>query len=1012
MSTILSYVFDGEAVKSADGSHPLAFPDAAVVTGPGPVGDEEYPSALALGSASASVAVDDLALGTTRFHVRVVFRFTADLEGRENLVESDHVPFALFLQRRDDGVSLEAATKPTHGIWGIASTRFSEPLTPGAWTVADLVYDTDTLAVFVDGQIADVQAWPDGAVTPIGGTHLYVGSWVDGAKHHFTGALAALTVADDVPAGLEAQLDEHRTHPRWYITRKANERRGVFNVGGPTGPVTQQPGTGAHVQPYAAGLLMFHPQAGDAFEMHGAILARYRDLAHPESLGFLVSDEEKAADPRGRKSLFSRGAIYWSSKTGAWPVDGRLYLGFESATATDPETGAAEVDWSPVLGFPTGAPTAVPGGRQLVLERGRMYHRDGAPAAHEVHGAILNRFIATGGTAKWGFPVSNETPVTGLTGKPAGRRSEFERCVFYWSAKTGAHEVHGDIARKYHDVGGPVHSRLGFPTSDERDAPGGRYNTFSDGAICWYGCLERTHVAHPFRLHLGTLDTRDSEGTGMDDNDLYVKVTVTDGRHTLLDKEHFPKTGSWSNRNVIDADTTIERVVSPVEDVTVTVEVWEADDWPLSDDHLGTWSVTLGAGNAWGFADRSGVIDSGRFGKVNNLRLSVLPDVDPGTFSEADKWWAVKNRGTDVIPMKRYAEAFADVSTDPHAWRVLDNVRTFFYDHVVKTLGDGGNCVGMSLEGIYARKGRSAFGLPLDRFADWDLLEESFNVKHQYQVGAGAIWWFLGQFVTGKTHSPKKVFAATKAAHDRGEDPVLCLAQHYDFSGAPHCILPVAWHTDGDTWQIDVLDPNFPRTGPRPLTVDAGSDTFRYQGAGSSYSGGAWSGGRLHYLPFSVLDEPPRTPLWDAIVLLLSGVVLILGDGAETESITDLDGNDLDAHGSRATDELKAGTVRGGVLRPVPWDEHRHRRRGPPRRRPAERRRPAVRPCRPRRYARRRPRVEPTDASPPGRRPRRGRPRRRPQTPRRTRRRRPNVRPAAPTRPGRRARPARRISSR
>jgi hypothetical protein len=47
--------------------------------------------------------------------------------------------------------------------------------------------------------------------------------------------------------------------------------------------------------------------------------------------------------------------------------------------------------------------------------------------------------------------------------------------------------------------------------------------------------------------------------------------------------------------------------------------------------------------------------------------------------------------------------------------------------------------------------------------------------------------------------------------------------------------------------------------------------------------------------------------VWDAIVLLLSGVVIIVAADAETESITDPAGSDLDAHGDRAREILQRG---------------------------------------------------------------------------------------------------------
>lgn len=62
----------------------------------------------------------------------------------------------------------------------------------------------------------------------------------------------------------------------------------------------------------------------------------------------------------------------------------------------------------------------------------------------------------------------------------------FQGCDIYYSEATGAHEVHGEIKAKYDAVMGPA-GRLGFPTTDEGDCPGGRYNYFAHGGIFWTG---------------------------------------------------------------------------------------------------------------------------------------------------------------------------------------------------------------------------------------------------------------------------------------------------------------------------------------------------------------------------------------------------------------------------------------------------------------------------------------------------------------------------------------------
>ncbi|WP_208971036.1 LGFP repeat-containing protein [Kineococcus rubinsiae] len=99
--------------------------------------------------------------------------------------------------------------------------------------------------------------------------------------------------------------------------------------------------------------------------------------------------------------------------------------------------------------------------------------------AHEVHGAIRETFARTGWEAgPLGYPVTDET----ATPDGRGRFNHFERGSVYWSAATGAFEVHGAIRETWRALGwerGP----LGYPVTDESTTPDGRgrYNHFDGG---------------------------------------------------------------------------------------------------------------------------------------------------------------------------------------------------------------------------------------------------------------------------------------------------------------------------------------------------------------------------------------------------------------------------------------------------------------------------------------------------------------------------------------------------
>lgn len=904
MEILLNYAISGLQVEIEGGDHPLKFNSGTQVTGPSKSTLGRFNKALRLGgAASAKTSISDIDLSLSKFSVRAVVRAVGEVKGRQNIVESNRYPFALFIDKgksKTTFVAIGSVNTNNYG-WRSVDTHFHTPvLRSGTWFSLDLVYDEDTVALFINSQLVDIQAFPRGALKNMGGTDLFVGSWVDGRRNRFSGDIAALQLISGAPADLEAKLDDARSMPPWHISRKRIDLEPVLNLGNETSKVKFDSASTAYIQAFQRGLIMYHDSIGAAFEMHGDIWKFYKSYGKKVAIGYLITDESNATKNRTRKSLFSKGGIYWSSATGARPVLGQIYLDYEN------------IGESAAIGLPTNAESNISGGKQQIFQEARMYHKNNAARAHEVHGRILTRYLASGGPSKWGFPITDEIDIRKSASNPnqsrkIGKSSEFENAIFYWSSKTDAFEVHGDIRRKYIECGGPA-GQLGFPTSNEQDIPGfsgaGRMNTFEKGAICWYGNYDSIIVARPFKIFVGRISTRENEGFGMGQNDLYTYIRATDGQQTY-NKRH-PSSGDWGGHNSKNINLTIPKTFNPVKaNYTVNFRFKCVDADPGKDDHLGTLTKSLNAANGWGLRERNGTYNSS-FSKVRSLTWSVKPQVNIAELSEPQKWWGKDNDGTNKINYQKYARAFRDVDSDTEWWDLTDWLEKAFYELVVEGLAKGGNCFGMSLEGIYARKNRSVFGMPLERFKTWSTLESEFNIKHCYQVGAEAIWWFLGQFVSGNTHDPKDVFNRTLTAFNRGQHPVMCISQNYNFSGAPHCILPVAWHKSSSQWRASILDPNFPGE-LRQLTINPNNNTFFYDGGRNDYRGGEWTGGRLHYMPYDILDIRPRTPIWDAILLLLAGTVVIFGSDTDTESIKDTSGRDLDAFGNDALARLKRG---------------------------------------------------------------------------------------------------------
>jgi hypothetical protein len=105
---------------------------------------------------------------------------------------------------------------------------------------------------------------------------------------------------------------------------------------------------------------------------------------------------------------------------------------------------------------------------------------------------IYAKWVATGGESGFlGCPTGNEAEAARSPQGTGGRYAEFrggDGGVIVWHGsgrlQSRSFEVHGCIYKVYRSLGSSA-SWLGFPTSDEYDASGGRRSDFEGGAIVW-----------------------------------------------------------------------------------------------------------------------------------------------------------------------------------------------------------------------------------------------------------------------------------------------------------------------------------------------------------------------------------------------------------------------------------------------------------------------------------------------------------------------------------------------
>jgi hypothetical protein len=133
------------------------------------------------------------------------------------------------------------------------------------------------------------------------------------------------------------------------------------------------------------------------------------------------------------------------------------------------------------LGYPTTSTVKTADGlaRFNKFEHGRIY--SSGAGAYSIHGDIRRRWTDLGEGSLLGYPTTDEM----TTPDGIGLYNHFQNGSIYWTPDTGAYEVHGAIRDKWAALGWEQ-SYLGYPVSDELGTEqGGRVNGFQRGEIRW-----------------------------------------------------------------------------------------------------------------------------------------------------------------------------------------------------------------------------------------------------------------------------------------------------------------------------------------------------------------------------------------------------------------------------------------------------------------------------------------------------------------------------------------------
>lgn len=866
------------------------------------------------------IAPDVGITGLAQFAVRMVIRPHTAM-ARMNLCEGQVVPLALFLKKDASDKMILHASVFAGGGW-VETSVPTKPVALNRWTSVGAVLTGDDLVLFINNKLVARRVLRGRDLAQAGTKGVYIGSWVDGQRHGFRGDIAGFQLWNEVPDILLPAIEDAEQKGIGEIESKYQDMGGERGVLGARVGAESAVG-GGRTQTYSKGCIYWRRDLG-AHEVHGSIYNTYKALRlHASVLGFPQSDEEAGRRGGVRVSRFENGSIYWSSATGARALSGEILVRYLDLEA---EAG--------FLGLPVENEKAVARGMMARFQNGEIYYSNGT-GAFEIHGAILASYKRLGGPAGFlGFPLTNESDVLKSDGRPSGGKfSCFTGGTMYWSRTSGAFEVHGAIRTLYESLGGPL-GKLGYPITNETNYPGStvRYNNFQKGIIVWkpgIGARAITDLTlHIGKVRSGTIDDGIT-WTGKDKNaELITYHTVKSNSRVLANKKRSPS-GHAGTSHDINANYHIPKVQHNTK-VFMSIR---ADDWDelSKNDRLGRHDQTFDITNFWGLLGGSpaGIYsnrpathkEGGSLPSLGKLKFdySIANKFvyDPNIGFLGQCWWRSNNFCTDTLTRQQYADTFRDVDNAPSTWdKIVNPFDTLYYETAYKGISKDGNCVGMSLEGVYARKTSSIFAEPIyqhkmNRADDQDNTEANIlagvrtiiNEKHAYQIGASCIRWVIGRLTDSTVVRPMLVFERVEALLRMGDYPIISMMDLTDFSG--HAVMPYECErrsgTAADPHRIYVADPNAPwRTSAANRNADhmtwinvTTNNTFSTHNMPSVYQSGTMARGMLPStlmfdIPFHVLCHQPRTPFWEVLMALafLTGGILILAGDASSEQLS------------------------------------------------------------------------------------------------------------------------------